>query len=311
MKLLLVLLVFTLSFLCEGQETTFKTFSVREGLAQSQVYSIVQGQNGYLWMGTQGGGLCKFNGNEFLNFTVKDGLSSNTINALLVINSKLYIGTNQGVTIFNMQTEEVEKIVPIKKVVKLIRKIGRSLYFLTDDEVYEVIEDYSISTPFLKLDLNDGKIQDLFLFENELFLITSVGLFIVDKGELSEVKTDAHSYFTKYINYKNSILLGSYGKGTGILIKNGAEIQYSNDVFSFLDDLIITELFLDSKNILWVGTQRKGLYRYDEKDKNWEHFGEKEGLSNDHVKCVIEDKWGQIWIGTSGGGVSRYSGSQF
>jgi serine phosphatase RsbU (regulator of sigma subunit) len=41
------------------------------------------------------------------------------------------------------------------------------------------------------------------------------------------------------------------------------------------------------------------------------HFTEKEGLSNNYVRSILEDKRGNLWFGTNGGGVSVYNGETF
>ena len=51
------------------------------------------------------------------------------------------------------------------------------------------------------------------------------------------------------------------------------------------------------------------MSRYD--GKSFTHFTEKEGLSNNSVKSILEDKSGNLWFGTYGGGVSRYDGKSF
>ena len=48
-----------------------------------------------------------------------------------------------------------------------------------------------------------------------------------------------------------------------------------------------------------------GVYRYNEQ-AGLQHFTTKEGLANDTVNSIYEDKAGNIWFGTNGG-VSRYN----
>ncbi len=79
----------------------FTVYSVREGLAQSQVTALHQDRAGYLWVGTAGGGLSRFGGREFETFTVDDGLSSNSVTAILEDRSGvLWFGTKKGLTRF-------------------------------------------------------------------------------------------------------------------------------------------------------------------------------------------------------------------
>ena len=44
--------------------------------------------------------------------------------------------------------------------------------------------------------------------------------------------------------------------------------------------------------------------------KSFTHFTEKEGLSNNVVRSILEDKSGNLWFGTYGGGVRNYDGNR-
>ena len=99
LKVLFCLLPATVLF---AQPYNFVTFSLPEGLPQSQVFAMCQDRRGYLWLGTQGGGLSRFDGQRFETFTTADGLPSNYINALLEdAQHRLWVGTNQGLCRFD------------------------------------------------------------------------------------------------------------------------------------------------------------------------------------------------------------------
>lgn len=55
------------------QEYSYTRYDVKDGLAGSNVYCITQDKEGFLWMGTDGG-LSRFDGVHFKNFTLEDGL---------------------------------------------------------------------------------------------------------------------------------------------------------------------------------------------------------------------------------------------
>ena len=56
-----------------AQQLPLKQYTVSDGLAQSQVGSLHQDHNGYLWIATRAG-LSRFDGNSFVNHTVATGL---------------------------------------------------------------------------------------------------------------------------------------------------------------------------------------------------------------------------------------------
>ena len=85
-----------------AQSFNFINYSVREGLPQSQVYATCQDSRGYMWFGTQGGGLSRYDGFTFQNYTAGDGLASNYIQALSETpDRRIIAGTSKGVSVLN------------------------------------------------------------------------------------------------------------------------------------------------------------------------------------------------------------------
>ena len=78
---------------------SIRTYKAIDGLPQSQVNVMLEDKNGYLWIGTHGGGLARFDGREFKVFTTLDGLSSNIVHYLkLDEQQNLWIVHPRGIT---------------------------------------------------------------------------------------------------------------------------------------------------------------------------------------------------------------------
>jgi hypothetical protein len=69
-----------------SQSYYFDKYDVRDGLAQSKVYSFIQDKSGFLWIGTAIG-VSKFDGTNFKNFSTESGLSENGVKSIIT-NSK-------------------------------------------------------------------------------------------------------------------------------------------------------------------------------------------------------------------------------
>ncbi|PSQ66655.1 MAG: hypothetical protein BRD32_02150 [Bacteroidetes bacterium QH_2_64_74] len=65
-----------------AQRHSLERYSLEDGLPQSQVQDVIQGERGYLWFALLGGGLVQFDGHIFTAFTSADGLPSDLITAL-------------------------------------------------------------------------------------------------------------------------------------------------------------------------------------------------------------------------------------
>ncbi len=70
----------------------------------------------------------------------------------------------------------------------------------------------------------------------------------------------------------------------------------------------ITQMFKDSKSRTWFGTFN-GVYM--DNGDSLIHFTQAEGLAHDNCRTFYEDEFGDIWILTYGGGLSRYHNNQF
>ena len=76
--------------------------------------------------------------------------------------------------------------------------------------------------------------------------------------------------------------------------------------------LAVTTLLVDRDDSLWIGTRSRGLYRVH--DGHADHFTTADGLSDDAVNTIFEDREGLIWVATVSGvdvfrnlGVATYS----
>lgn len=67
-------------------------------------------------------------------------------------------------------------------------------------------------------------------------------------------------------------------------------------------------LLEDRKGNFWFASIGSGVYYYD--GKSFQNFTTRDGLANDQVTNIYEDKSGNIWFGTKEG-ASRYDGKSF
>jgi len=65
----------------------------------------------------------------------------------------------------------------------------------------------------------------------------------------------------------------------------------------------VSTLFLDQDNCLWVGTANQGIYRIH--GNSVDHFGREDGLSDNSIYKIFQDREGGIWVAT-GEGVDHF-----
>lgn len=90
-----------------------KDLSLGDDPATRNIWSIVKGPDGCLWIGTLGGGVLRFNpatGERIAYRTDNAGLCSNYVNSLVVSHDgKLYVATNGGLSIMNLANRQFYK----------------------------------------------------------------------------------------------------------------------------------------------------------------------------------------------------------
>jgi ligand-binding sensor domain-containing protein len=101
--------------------------------------------------------------------------------------------------------------------------------------------------------------------------------------------------------------------GTVLIAASFAGVfRYDGKLFTNLTSKVGSRRFWDvledRKGNLWFASTDSGVYQYD--GKSFQHFTTKNGLPNNVVMSIYEDKAGNIWFGT-GGGASRYDGKSF
>lgn len=81
------------------QSIPLQHFTTRNsGLVQNQVMKINRGEDGALWLSTYGG-LSRFNGKKFTNYTINEGLQTNIVFGTLDFDDTLWISTRDGIDI--------------------------------------------------------------------------------------------------------------------------------------------------------------------------------------------------------------------
>ncbi len=101
-----------------------------------------------------------------------------------------------------------------------------------------------------------------------------------------------------------------------ILISSWLDVfRYDGTSFTNLTSRIISprdsgfwDVLEDRKGNFWFASMFSGVYCYN--GKSLQRFTTRDGLVNNGMRCIYEDKAGNIWFGT-GGGLSRFDGKSF
>lgn len=311
-----VALIFSvlIAALLHAQQYNFRNYSVADGLAQSQVYSVCEDARGYLWMGTRGGGISRFDGTQFTNYTEDHGLINNYVLCIETDkNGDVWIGTDEGLSKFDgIRFEEIKLPGSRHKIRSLICADNGKTWIGTEDTGLFVMEQGKFTLYREGKILPSKRINTLYEdTDKSIWAGTPLGVvhFLNDGSTKLFSKKDGLVFTDSWgiaRDGKNQLWIATYGGGLFRLTKDNKMIRFTQD--NGLTNNTIHCLSTDAAGRLWVGTA-SGVTRISGDEVV--NFTEREGLCSNVVMSITIDSWGNLWFGTSGGGVCRLDGERF
>ena len=73
-----------------------------------------------------------------------------------------------------------------------------------------------------------------------------------------------------------------------------------------INDIFVHTTYEDQDGIIWICTNEGGLNRYDPSTDSFTHFDILDGLPTNYIQSIIQDKNGNLWLGTNRG-LSRFN----
>ncbi len=300
----LFLFLLALPFWLAAQPFNFRNYSVQEGLAQSRVNALLEDSRGYIWMGTEGGGLSRYDGRRFQTFTTRDGLPGNYITALHEsTGGLLWIGTQNrlcrydGLSFRSIHPALSAEIHAITSSGPDTTWIGSTsgLFIYTADTIPPV-------------PIGEHSVYCLRKEGQRLWMGTDKGIAWLEKGRLARPNMPAALAQAQVRSITQDSLgqfwIGTYGRG---LYRYDGQFHL---VYQNISNFILC-LLPASDGRLWAGTLDAGLMSWAPDGNSFEQLTEADGLCSNHIRAAVESRWGDLWFGSGNNGVSQYSGQQF
>ncbi len=308
-KFLVGILVLLLSISTYAQQYNFISYSIEEGLAQSQIRAISQDNDGYIWIGTLGG-LSKFDGINFENFSTNDGLLNNQINAIYNDSKgNIWLGTQGGVSVYDgteFKNYEFKKDLSQNFVLSIIEDQTGKLWLTTDGGGVVYMDDTRFNYMILPNGPDNNYIRNVYVDERgNKWLATRNGVSIID-AEMNIVDTIRDVNATQvFVDKDNSVWCSTFGDGV-IHITESKHRRYG------------TETGLISNHIRAFTKRADGSFWFVSKNGiskffrgTTKNFTNKDGLNDNNIKAVLEDLEGNMFFGSDGGGLIKFTNENF
>jgi signal transduction histidine kinase/ligand-binding sensor domain-containing protein/DNA-binding response OmpR family regulator len=263
-------------------------------LSNNAIKSIGEDSLGNIWFGTANGlNLLLSNGRfrKFLQHKESNTDQNETVYSITAAHQDLWLGTESGLKILNILNFKIKTFAPSP----------RNIFSLSDKSVRTVFID---EKGICWLGTYQGGVNKL---DPNLALFN---LKLCDPFDPLGLKAPAVTAFAELD--KDKIFIGTDNGGLQVFnIRTGLlnAIKIGTDASVAGSHLSVLALKYDHNGELWIGTYQKGLYRYDPKTGECQHFEAGSGrqhISQNDIFCIEEDKQGRIWIGTNGEGVDIY-----
>jgi len=292
-----------------------QTYSTDNGLALDQIGCAIRDKTGNLWFATYGGGVSRYDGKSFTNFTTAKGLANNVVRSITEDKTgNLWFGTDDGVSRYDGKS-----FTNYRTAQGLANNVIRSI---TEDKTGNLW----FGTSGGGVSRYDGKSFTNFttaqgLANNTVWSITEDKTgnlwFGTQGGGVSRYDGKSFTNFTTVQGLANNIVLSIiedktgnlwFGTYVGVSRYDGKSFMNFTTAQGLANNVVLS-ITEDKTGNLWIGTQGGGVSCYD--GKFFTNFTTAQGLANNIVWSITEDKTGNLWFGTYGGGVSRYEGKSF
>lgn len=295
-----------------AQEYNFSDITLHDGLPSSQVNSIYQDTEGFIWIGTNEG-LKKYAGKSFIDIYAKNSVSaSRPIKSIAESEGYVWFATDRSVfKCIGTYAEEFPLFTKSNPILinQIIPVHDSLMYILSTMGVWELKQgQFTQVYTNLKIDVENILCGHLDRHEKELWLgADGSGLYVLKTGDhtlaprykklMDTLRHETIKAISSFLDVK--MYISAFGRGV---------VEYDFSSFSFLESpqkgLLsnTTGIYTGNNGDIWFATMGDGLIKYSE--KKYEVFLSENGLAENNLLCVTADSYGNIWTGTASTGVS-------
>lgn len=318
------------NLLTERYNLTYLDLS--NGLPHNNVSALYTDSNGFLWIGTYGGGLVRYDGYGMMQPVLS--LNSNSCKAIAEDRFKrLWVAFDEGTNVIDLRTMhpvvpkmadgDVSQILSEPGVKTYCDALGRvwlitnhHVYLLTFDEAGQVscVSDYQYkgNTPDICVCDVDGNGSPWIGIDFGLYRLTEKNGHLVREEISSVLRPLFGLYITDILKRGNTIWMTT---NHGLFrydpfLHQLFAYKHQPNVVGTLSHEFLASLALTSDNTLLIGSLC-GVNIYDDKTDSFTAWtgASQPPLKSDFVHCMLSDN-GLVYVGTESGGVVRLTPRQ-
>lgn len=293
-----------------AQSYNFEYYGLEEGLSHSGANSILQDKRGHLWIGTDGG-IFKFDGSEFTDFSEKEGIAGNeTIDLSEDQEGNIWmISLRKGITKYNgrnfMKYTQKDTLSE-ENYYRVIFTDSKNRVWIGSDAGLLVFQNGAIS-PYLtenKKKFIDPVYEIIEDSKGNIWIGTDNGITVIQGNKTIHLSTK-NGLPSNYISAIVEDPSGNYWIGTDNGVVKLLAGSLSNEVIELEANLLkgidtsVHDLLIDEEKNIWVATQLNGIYIISSTSEIT-HLTSDNGLSSNLITSLFIDNTGNIWVASDG-----------
>lgn len=318
----------TLSFL-ERYNVSYIT--VKDGLSHDFVDDIYKDSRGFMWISTGGGGLSRYDGYEFINFSPNS--SRNKIKSCVVKNvvedafGRIWSASDGGLDVISLDL--LKNVVPNDKTGKLKELLTKSIYSVATDSLQRVWVNVERNVYRLSFDKNGDVIEIAqFTLPRDVFngvVIKDVegngNVWVGYNGAIyrlsggKQLKSEMVSLTLRFegVDYFSDIELKDnevwISTNNGLYRYNRQENRVKHYVYDANDNHSLSQNFLThlavTQDNRLIVTSLRGANVYNPISDNFERLGDESGRFNSIFFNMVYVDGPVVWIATEGCGINK------
>lgn len=290
-----------------AQDYNYVHYDSKDGLAGSVVYDMAQDRDGFIWFGTETG-VSRFDGTQFKNFTVAEGLPDNEIIGLFVDSrNRIWmlpfsnaICFYQDGTIYNKHNDSVLSRLQVTGFVRFIIENKQGEIALLQDSRITIIKSNGTIQTFGEI---SGKVFEsaagggLNTNNNFIFSVTQAGML-----NIYEYRKDSIYLINSWDVQRAGRYPIHFSKGLEVIFDNKrSTVEGKSEWGSFelpYEGFLKTERLNDSIIVNAWSAYIEFYNIYRQKTERTIHAGK-------NINDFLEDSEGSWWFSSLGSGVYR------
>ena len=303
------------------------------GLSSHAIHSLKVDRDDNVWIGTWEAGLNVHfrNRNKFLLYRHKTNTEQSLLRDKITTiacedNNRVWIGSNSGLTLLDRKANFYKHFIINPSTSSILNNNDINfLHFDNDGDL--LVSTWGAGLRILKKGSNNlknylydnGKFTPYFTciqsskFSNKIWVGTQeLGLLSFDKltGKFTPiVELNKRGILLEiHINsiledYKGDLWIGSYNNGTFKYNPKTHQISHfiQSDKKGSIKGNHIFQIFEDTKKRIWIATNGGGLCLYQPKTNTFKTWTTEDGLPNNTIKGILEDKHQNLWLASNEG----------